>query len=265
MVAGAVALRLSSMMMPCRLSSCAARLHIDGDIGGDRGEDAGLQQEGGDLVADLEFIIAEGAQGGRHQKEVQKIAAEHGAGGDAERRAGQSEIRHAGGAHDRQLAVAAQPRIDEQHDDEAGDRQDGGDEARHQQQGEFDEDQRREAVIDDDLDEAQGLREPDERDQPDGDENQRHQQLSEDVGVDPVEVQAAIHAGVLAGCGGEGKGAPGEGRGCVCNQAYSRNAADRPAGLEQDRFKGDHAPAFLLRAIYVLVPRKMRELKTIAL
>jgi hypothetical protein len=35
--------------------------------------------------------------------------------------------------------------------------------------------------------------------------------------------------------------------------------------LEHDRFKCDHAPAFLMRAIHVLAPRKMREAKTIAL
>jgi hypothetical protein len=35
--------------------------------------------------------------------------------------------------------------------------------------------------------------------------------------------------------------------------------------LEHDRFKCDHALAFLMRAIHVLAPRKMREPKTIAL
>src|SRR5271154_5430659 len=35
--------------------------------------------------------------------------------------------------------------------------------------------------------------------------------------------------------------------------------------LEHDRFKCDHALVFLMRAIHVLAPRKMREPKTIAL
>jgi len=40
---------------------------------------------------------------------------------------------------------------------------------------------------------------------------------------------------------------------------------EKAHGLERDRFKRDHALAFLTRAIHVLVPRKMREPKTIAL
>jgi hypothetical protein len=35
--------------------------------------------------------------------------------------------------------------------------------------------------------------------------------------------------------------------------------------LEHDRFKCDHALAFLMRAIHVFASRKMREPKTIAL
>ena len=38
-----------------------------------------------------------------------------------------------------------------------------------------------------------------------------------------------------------------------------------PKKLEHDRFKCDHALAFLTRAIHVLAPRKVREPKTIAL
>jgi hypothetical protein len=39
---------------------------------------------------------------------------------------------------------------------------------------------------------------------------------------------------------------------------------EKARGLERDRFKRDHALAFLTSAI-VVVPRKMREPKTIAL
>ena len=39
----------------------------------------------------------------------------------------------------------------------------------------------------------------------------------------------------------------------------------QPAAHEHDRFKSDHALGFLLRAIHVLAPRKIREPKTIAL
>ena len=195
MVAGAVGSRPSSMMMPLQAVILAARLHIDRDIVRDRGEDAGLQQEGGDLVADFKFIVAEGAQGGRAPaRRFSTIAAQHRADGDAERRAGQGEIGHAGGAHDRELAVSAEPCIDEKHDDEAGDGQDGGDEARHQKQRQLHENQRREAVIDDDLDESQGLREPDERDQPGGDQQQRHAASCPKIYVSiRLKVQATIH------------------------------------------------------------------------
>src|SRR6201999_3592375 len=140
-----------------------------------------LQQEGGDLDADLEFIVAEGGERGRHHNEGTQGTYQHRRGPDQQRRPGEGGGRHGGGAHYRQLPVAGEPRIDEQHDDEAGDRQDRGDETGHQQHGQAQENERRKPVADNDLDETQRLGEPDQGDQPGRHQEQRHQQLAENI------------------------------------------------------------------------------------
>jgi hypothetical protein len=83
--------------------------------------------------------------------------------------------------------------------DEAGDGQDGGQEARHQQGRELHEHEGRQTVADDDLDEAQRLREPDERHQPGGDQHQGKGELAQHITVQAVKERQGWHLGCISG------------------------------------------------------------------
>jgi len=125
-----------------------------------------------------------------------------------QRRPRQAHIREPNAAHDGQLAVTAQARIGEQHHDETGNGQDDGQKARDQQRRELDEHKRREPVIHHDLDEAQRLRQPDERQQPNCDQRQRHAELADDIAVDQGRLEARRHVvSVVAIHGALGKSA----------------------------------------------------------
>ena len=63
---------------------------IDGQVVGDLGEHAFLQQEGGHAVADLELVFAERAVAPGHDPDVQDGAGDHGDAGQGERRARES-------------------------------------------------------------------------------------------------------------------------------------------------------------------------------
>ena len=178
-----------------------ARADIDGEVVGHGGEHALLQQEGGDAVADLELVFAEGGVAAGHDPDIEQEAAGHGHAGNREAGAGEGQRGHAGRAHHGQLPVPGEAAVDELHDDEGGDRQDDGHEVRDQQPGELQEHPEREPPVDHEFDEAERLRQPDQRHQRAGRRDEGDQQLAEDVAVDAVDDGAGHcgRAGVLVG------------------------------------------------------------------
>ncbi len=160
-----------------------ALARIDGEVVADGAEHALLQQHRGHLVADLELPLAEGGLADRHQVEVEPEHNPRREEREDHRRPRQAPLREPGGAQHHQLAVEAEPDIDEEHHDEGGDRQDDGDEIGQQQAGQTDEDPEREAALQHQLDEAERLDQPHQRRQAEGDGEEGERELAEDVTV----------------------------------------------------------------------------------
>ena len=173
-----------------------AQPRIHGEVVADRGEHALLHQDGGELVADLELPGAERRLGFRHHHEVQDVADAEREQRHRHRRPRQAPLRDAGGAHHHQLPVGGQPHIHEQRDEEGGDRQDDGEEARQQQPRQLDEDEKGQAAVQHQLDEPQRLREPHQHREAHGDGEQADGELAEDVAVEPGHGRRTLQAGV---------------------------------------------------------------------
>ena len=120
----------------------------------------------------------------RHHPDVEHPAGDRHEQRAAERRARQRERRETGRAHDGQLAVGRETLIDELDDDEGGDRQDHRDEAGDQEAGELEEGPQRQSAIDDQLDEAERLGEPDQRRERRRRREEGNHELTEHVAVE---------------------------------------------------------------------------------
>ena len=150
-------------------------------------EHAFLQGEGIELIADFKQILAEQHSARRHHPQIERVAGGDRGHREGQRRPGQGELRHAGGPHHRQLPIIGQPQINPQHHPEATDRQDDGNEIGDFQPGQLEKHQQGLAVIDDDLDIAQGRNQPHQRGQPERHRQHPEQQLTEHINVDAAQ------------------------------------------------------------------------------
>ena len=78
-----------------------ARAGVDHHLRADLVEHAFLHHEHIELATDFKQILPEHHGGDGHQPQIQHVAQRDGAAGEAQSRAGDGELRHAGGAHHR--------------------------------------------------------------------------------------------------------------------------------------------------------------------
>ena len=231
MVTGAPRSRASWIRMPRSDAVAVAQPRVDGEVVADRREHALLHQDGGELVADLELPGAERRLGFRHHQEVQGVAGAEREQRQRDRRPRQAPLRDAGGAHHHQLPVGGQPHIHEQRDEEGGDRQDDGEEARQQQPRQLDEDEKGQAAVEHQLDEPERLREPHQHREAHGDGEQADGELAEDVAVEPGHGRRTLQAG--AGARKRGRCASGSAGGDPSARAFSVRLEQR-GDVERD-------------------------------
>jgi len=158
-----------------------AALGIEGHARRHLGEDARLHDDAGDVAGDGRLHVVVLAHRPGHEVEAEEIADERGRDGEDDRGLGEAVVADPDAAHDHELAVGAEPVKDEHHRDEDGDGQQKRQQARQQQRDELERHAHRQASVDDDIEQAQRLAEPD----GEGQARRRHQggqpQLADDV------------------------------------------------------------------------------------
>jgi hypothetical protein len=128
----------------------------------DRGvEHARLQQNVRKIAPDLVLQLAEPLIGERHDVQTEGIADRGDDAGQDEAGRSDLKIAEADRLHHGQLALQGQPVVYEQDRAEQGERQDHEKQRREQQQRQIEEGRNRETLVDNQVDEAQGLRQPD--------------------------------------------------------------------------------------------------------
>ena len=154
---------------------------IDGQLFAEIGEGALLDQPDREIVADVVLQIPELLERGRQEIEADEIADRHAREAERHDRHRQVQIAQAGRAHDHQFAVVQHLGQHEDGCQEQRDRQRDEQERRHQQRGQLEEDVERQAPVQDKLEKAGRLGQPDDDRQRDGDVQGCNRNLPHDV------------------------------------------------------------------------------------
>ena len=139
------------------------------------------QQDVRVIAADDEVTVPELAEPHRHEVQHDAVTHERHHPGEDQRRAGKRDLAQPGGAQDHELAVDGKPVVGVDDGAEQGKGQDDRQERWHQQQREMKEGPDRKPAVDDQIDEAQRMRQPHHAREGEGNEQHRPDELAQDV------------------------------------------------------------------------------------